>query len=157
MAGVKGRSGRKPKPLAAHLLAGTYRPDRHGPLPEGGRAAVLRGPGAVTVGATALSMPTPVDVPTALLAGLADDGVALVRAAYEHCEVSGSEAVILRSAAEAADRIAQVRKQIETDGVVLTTARGGKYAHPLLKIEKAAAAHLLAALRALGLPMVERS
>jgi len=33
MAGKKGRSGRKPKPVAVHLLNGTYRPSRHGPYP----------------------------------------------------------------------------------------------------------------------------
>jgi hypothetical protein len=30
----KGRSGRKPMPVAEHVLRGTYRPERHGPLPE---------------------------------------------------------------------------------------------------------------------------
>jgi hypothetical protein len=30
MAGVKGRSGRKPIPIAVHRLAGTFRADRHG-------------------------------------------------------------------------------------------------------------------------------
>ena len=29
MAGVKGRSGRKPKPVREHMLRGTYRADRH--------------------------------------------------------------------------------------------------------------------------------
>jgi hypothetical protein len=81
---------------------------------------------------------------------LGEAGAALVRSVYATCEVAASEAVVLRSAAEAADRVAECRRHIATDGVLLTTARGGRYAHPLLKIEKAAAAHLLAALRALG-------
>lgn len=34
MSGVKGRSGRRPKPLALHLRDGTFRPDRHGPMEE---------------------------------------------------------------------------------------------------------------------------
>src|SRR5262245_10817982 len=33
MSGMPGRSGRRPKPLADHVLSGTYRPSRHGPLP----------------------------------------------------------------------------------------------------------------------------
>jgi hypothetical protein len=33
MSGQKGRSGRKRLPLAHHVLSGTYRADRHGPLP----------------------------------------------------------------------------------------------------------------------------
>jgi hypothetical protein len=35
MAGKPGRSGRPRKSLSQHLLAGTYRQDRHGPLPQG--------------------------------------------------------------------------------------------------------------------------
>ena len=35
MAGKKGRSGRHPKGIAHHIRYGTYRPDRHGPIPEG--------------------------------------------------------------------------------------------------------------------------
>lgn len=36
MPGVKGRSGRRRKPLHLHLLQGTYRRDRHGTLPPAG-------------------------------------------------------------------------------------------------------------------------
>lgn len=34
MAGVKGRSGRKRKSIDEHVAAGTYRADRHGPIPS---------------------------------------------------------------------------------------------------------------------------
>lgn len=35
MSGRRGRSGRRPKPLAEHILKGSYRRHRHGPLPIG--------------------------------------------------------------------------------------------------------------------------
>src|SRR5688572_31794857 len=73
MAGVKGRSGRKRKPLAAHVANGTWRRDRHGELPE-----------SFQIGANVLQMPAtqPADAepPAAVLAGLADEGSAFIRA-----------------------------------------------------------------------------
>lgn len=40
-------AGRPRKPTAAHLLRGTFRPDRHGPRGKQGRGAELRPEGAV--------------------------------------------------------------------------------------------------------------
>ena len=31
--GARAGAGRRPKPLSDHVMAGTYRPDRHGPMP----------------------------------------------------------------------------------------------------------------------------
>ncbi len=161
MAGVKGRSGRKPKPLQEHVLSGTYRRDRHGPLPPAMRATVLQGPGASTVGATALSMPAPsipapVEPPAALLEGLSAEGTDLVRSMFAEFEFGPAEQPILRAAAEAIDRVAETRKLIAADGVLLTSTRGTRYAHPLLRHERAAVAQFLAAMRQLGMPAPER-
>jgi len=43
MAGRKGRSGRKRIPAEVHAARGTYRADRHGPLPDGVTPVVIRG------------------------------------------------------------------------------------------------------------------
>ncbi len=44
MAGARGRSGRKPKPIAALKLTGTYREDRHGGSVQAPLAGKLRCP-----------------------------------------------------------------------------------------------------------------
>lgn len=132
MAGLKGRSGRRPKPLEVHLMAGTYRPDRHGPL----SSAPAR-------------PPAPLEPPAPLLEGLGGPGAALVRAVLAEFECSVVEQAVLRVAAESADRLAQVRAVIAAEGIQIPTARGAQ-PHPLLRVEKATAATLLTALRQLG-------
>lgn len=90
MAGVKGRSGRRPKPLEAHILAGTFRPDRHGPQPA--------------VGANALKPQTSTAPPSELVQGLGEAGAQLVRetfAAYEGW--TPPQLLLLRKAAELTD------------------------------------------------------
>lgn len=145
MAGVKGRSGRRPKPLWAHLVAGTYRADRHGPLP-----AILGGPIAPAV------RPVATPPPEELLAGLATPGRALVEAVYRDYEVTGPEVALLRAAAEAADRIAEVRAILAQDGLVVRSRGGRPMVHPLTRVEHQAVTRLVAALRALGLPAPHR-
>lgn len=155
MAGVKGRSGRRQKSLAEHLRHGTYRRDRHGELPPGGPAAVLRYPLPLIDGTAALraaqSAPI-VEPPAELLLGLGSEGLRLVFDVFQQFEPGPAEVVILRTAAEAVDRIHEVRSVIKRDGLVITTSRGSRSAHPLLKVEKAAAQQLIAAMRSLGLP-----
>ena len=62
MSGVKGRSGRKPLPVALHLARGTFRSDRHGARPT-----------PVVVGAVAPQIDVP-PAPKAVLAGLGARG-----------------------------------------------------------------------------------
>src|SRR4051812_1859958 len=54
VSGKRGRSGRRPLPIAEHLLRGTFRPDRHGPRP-------------LTSGSTAPALPPPETLPAAAL------------------------------------------------------------------------------------------
>ena len=98
MAGKPGRSGRPRKPLSYHVLAGSYRPDRHGPLPA--NVAVM--PAASVAG----WQPT-----EAQRAGLGVAGRALmddVLGAYEPSLVDGLQ---LLEAARAADVLATLRAE----------------------------------------------
>jgi len=149
--GVKGRSGRKRKPLADHVRNGTYRPDRHGPLPAGGRAAVVNLP---VNGANALQ-PAPADPPDTLLEGLAAPGRAIVCAIWREFEGGPAEQVLLRAAAEGWDTVQAARAQIAVDGLVRVSDRGVERVHPLVKVERQAVQQVIACLRALGLPAPE--
>jgi len=144
MAGVKGRSGRRPKPQWAHVLAGTYRPDRHGPLPPGGRAAVLQ---AVAGGAPADDREPPAD----LVDGLDEAGRAFVVALYGEYDFGAAERAIVRTAAEAVSRRLEARAVVAREGLLVTDAHGRTAGHPALAIEQAAVRQLHAALRLLHL------
>lgn len=133
MAGTKGRSGRKRLSTTAHLLRGTFRPDRHR-LPDPGVGAAAVDPAALV----------------RLGEGLGEAGRQLI---VEHlAEFSSWDArsrALLRTAAEAADRVAEVRAAIAADGVVRRGQRGKVTPHPLLRHERAAATQLMTALRAI--------
>ena len=130
MSGRKFRSGPKPMPVAWHVAAGTYRPDRHGPLP-----ATPAAPAA----------PDAVDVDR-LTAGLGDAGRALV---LEHVEGLSDwtprDFALLRQAGEARDRQVALAEAIGTNVVV-----DGE-PHPALRAERLAGAAVVAALRALDI------
>lgn len=140
MSGVKGKSGRKRKPLALHILEHTYRPDRHGPRP-------------VTAGATAVAPSISVPaVPQAVIAGLAEPGLSFVLDTWgEYGEWSPAALVLLRQAGQTIDALAGYQAQIAADGALLTTSRGSRLAHPLLRTQHQARATLLALLAALNL------
>ncbi len=101
--GARSGAGRPRKPLATHVLHGSYRRDRHGELPAGGRAAVLQ-------------MPPPThDAPDveALMTGLELEGRQLIiemLAAYSGW--TPTDLRCLRLSAELLDRRAQLRALI---------------------------------------------
>lgn len=139
MAGVKGRSGRRPKSAAAHILAGTFRKDRHGARPP------------ATAGATALRADVP-PVPKALIAGLRERGLTFLLDVWnDYGEWSPAHLVLLRQAAEAVDSLAGYASIIAKDGGLLTSPRGRVVPHPLLRVQGQARATFLALLGALKL------
>lgn len=137
MAGKPGRSGRKRKPLAAHVLANTYRRDRHGALPPGGRAAVLRMPA-----------PTPHEPDlVALTTGLQPEGLALVTDMLtEYVDWAPGDLRCLRLAGELLDRRREIRTRIAGLGPAQTDE-----ALRLLHAERRTGSEFLAALRAIAI------
>ena len=99
MAGKKGRSGRPRKDIQVHLLNGTYRRDRHGPIPPGLSRGVVP---FAAVTAVALQPGVP-EVPVWLTAGLGPDGHRLVTTLWGQYEFSLAEAELLRQCARALD------------------------------------------------------
>ena len=127
MSGKKGRSGRRPLPVAAHILAGTFRKDRHA-----GRLA------AVVPGATApqlkLDMP-----PAALTAGLRERGLSLVLDLWgAYWEWEPQNLLLLHEAGLVADSLEEYARIIERDGKIQKTARGNEVPHPLLRVQRQA-------------------
>lgn len=100
MAGKKGRSGRPRKPIEQHVLSGTYRRDRHGPLPAD-LGSVRAFP--TTVGATALAPDVP-SVPAELVEGLSEPGRRFVSQVWAKFEgFNAAECALLRQAGRALD------------------------------------------------------
>lgn len=127
MAGVKGRSGRRPLPVATHILQGTFRKDRHA-----ARWA------AVVPGATApqLKLELP---PASLTAGLRERGLALVLDLWgAYGEWEPQKLVLLHEAGLVADALAEYQSIIDRDGKIQTTARGNEVPHPLLRVQRQA-------------------
>ena len=124
MAGVKGRSGRRPKPVALHLLAGTYRADRHGPRPA-------------AAGSSALSMAHVDPLPKTLLAGLHDPGRAFVVSLWTtYGSWSVGDTVLLHQAALLVDRLSEYQKILAADGCLVPRRAGGPIEpHPLLRLQ----------------------
>lgn len=134
MAGRKGRSGRRPVPVALHVARGTYRRDRHGPLPA---------PAPVS------APPLPVGAP-AWLADLKPAGRELATSLLAEFQGwSSQELAVLRVAAEARDRQAQMSSIIDAEGLVRRGRSGAPVAHPLIRHERAAGQQVVAALRQL--------
>jgi hypothetical protein len=89
----------------------------------------------------------------AVPAHLGDDGRELwssIQVQYEISDAGGL--ALLRTACEAADRIASVRRQIDSQGELLTI-RGVPRANPLCAIERDARAALVRAIRAMNLDL----
>lgn len=135
MSGIKGRSGRRPLPIALHLLRHTYRRDRHGPKP---------GP------ATARKTDIP-PMPAALTAGLAERGITLAYNAWSlYDDWSEMDLALLREACQLVDQLEAFAAQIAADGCVVETGRG-RGPHPLLRVQRQGRAQLVALLAALQL------
>jgi hypothetical protein len=145
MAGVKGRSGRRRKTLEQHVLSGTYRPDRHGPLPKHLRD--LRR-GKSKAGAGAPDPSAAIVTPSALVVGLADTGRELVTSVLESFDVNPAGYALLRAAAQQADRATELRALIRVAGV--RSKKGSP--NPLLRVERGTVQLMVGCLRALGLP-----
>lgn len=102
-------------------------------------------------------MPAPKVVPIATgreipPAHLGEAGRALWRSIQRDHEISdGAGLALLARAAEAMDRLAQVREQIARDGVVTRGYKGQPRGHPLLSVESDLVRVQLACLRQLGL------
>lgn len=137
MPGVRGRSGgRNKKSLQAHLLTGSYRPDRHGAL------ALVPEPGSVAP--TADRHPAP--------PGLSAESQALWEATLDAFEGwTPLELSLFLLALEQLDLARQCRERIDAEGIVLGEKRGSRKAHPLLKVERGATMSVLALFRQLNL------
>jgi len=111
MSGKKGRSGRKPLPVALHLARGTYRADRHGPRPM-----------AAVVGATALQPAVPA-LPKAIVAGLREPGLSFVADVWaRYGDWSPADQVVLHEVGLAVDTLDDLSRALaEADHGDMTT------------------------------------
>ena len=133
--GGPGSGGHNRRSAAQHRITGTFRADRHGSQT---RAAPPRS-GDVD----------PPQPPTGLSAPARqvwDRFVAAYRFADNLPALAGLELYC-----RAFDRHQQAREVIDRDGIMLTTPRGGRRAHPLLRIEHTAAMDMQRVLRNLRL------
>lgn len=112
MSGKAGRSGRRKKPLQTHLLDGTYRRDRHGPVPNPVSAAdpldrfFHRGHPAVAVA----TMPRHEPAPQALLEGLVGRGLGFVEACWaEYDGWTPASSALLHEAGRLLDELEGLR------------------------------------------------
>ena len=139
MAGVKGRSGRRPKSAAAHILAGTFRPDRHGLRPR------------LVVGTTALDSRLPLP-PAELVAGLRERGLQFLLDHLERYEDwAPARLVLLREAAGVVDELEDYRLRLAASGPLVLSSRGKSYPNPVVRMQSQARARLIALVSALGL------
>lgn len=126
MSGVSGRSGRLPKPVDEHILRGTHRVDRHGPLP-GPRLASA--PPMTSPERPVRAVRVPRHLRPATRRWFRD----IVRA----WALEAHHLRLLQLAAEAWDRCEVARERIAAEGVTVKSARGGPRLHPLLRVEDA--------------------
>lgn len=134
MAGVKGRSGGwNRKSRDAHVLSGTFRRDRHGPL-------------------AAVPAPVPPSVPPPPPAGLSPASrKAWARYMNEYQDWSVGDLLLLELALQAQERAESCRRRLKAEGLVLRGPRGALRVHPLVRVEKAALDFAMNALKQLGL------
>ena len=62
-------------------------------------------------------------------------GVELWESTLREWSLTDADIVILTTACECADRLAQIRDALDTDGIVITDPSGRKRSHPLLAAE----------------------
>ena len=144
MSGKPGRSGRRPKPVALHVLQGTLRPnDRHA--------------GLVTATAPMATASDEISRKTAARIGcnLGPSGKRLVRnMVRDHENWSAVDLETLRRAGRSLDVIERLDAAI-ADDVVVTGKGGAKTVSPLLAAQRGEVRQWLALVRQLGLE-VER-
>ena len=100
--------------------------------------------------------PADTEPPAPVLAGLADEGSAFIRAIFRDFEpLPAAEAEVARVAAMSLDRAAAARALLTRDGLLIDGANQTKVAHPAIRVERQAMAQYLAALRQLGLPPLD--
>ena len=149
MAGVKGRSGRKPLPVALHLARGTYRKDRHGPRP-----------GPAVVGATALQLAVPA-LPKAIVGGLRSPGLSFVAAVWaKYDDWNPSDQVVLHEvglAVDTLDDISHALSEVDQAGPRLDLFPTARLAQrilerePLIRLQAATRRSLTGLLKTLDL------
>jgi P27 family predicted phage terminase small subunit len=135
VAGVKGRSGGwNRKSAEQHLISGTYRRDRHGPVAL----------------ASVNPQQTEPPEPPASLSPTARE--AWRRYMQEFEAWSAGDLRLLELALHAQDRAEQCRRRLKADGLVLRARRGGlRRVHPLVRVEKAAIDFMITVFKQLGL------
>jgi hypothetical protein len=137
MPGVAGRSGgQNRKTTAEHVLAGTYRPGRHGSL------AVLPPPAGRDANDQQIRR---------LLRGLSGSSRNVGRTLLD--EFTGwttPDLAVLRLLLEELDRGAACRRAIEAEGMVLRGKRGVARPHPLLRAERQSRALAASLFKQLG-------
>jgi len=84
-------------------------------------------------------------------AHLQSAGRALWTSTLADWQLDDADLVVLMSACENADRIAEIREALQADGLMLTDPSGRRRAHPLLAAEGQAYSVLLRAWNQLGL------
>jgi hypothetical protein len=104
MSGQPGRSGRRRKSLAHHVMSGTYRLDRHGPLPPN-----------LPAWPQTPSSPPPWQPSAEDVAGLGDAGRQFVSAMLEQYDFDLAQGVLLVEAARVLDTLTVWRAAAATD------------------------------------------
>lgn len=140
MAGVKGKSGRRPMSAEWHLARGTFRKDRHR----------RRVPSAVA-GPAALAVDIP-PVPAVTTAGLGEPGRAFVADVWAHYQDWPPEKLrLLHEAGAVTDALHEYAAILARDGRIVTAARGNEVLHPVVRVQAQALRSLMLLVNALGL------
>jgi len=120
--------GRKPKPVAMHVVEGTYRKDRHGPIPDQGALfprvvkEVVKPPAPKHLKGTSLRIFNET-VDALLELGILD----------------GSDVGIITLYADARAELSWATYKLRREGKIVTTAAGGMKPHPAVSIKNQAA------------------
>lgn len=132
MAGRKGRSGRKPKTLEAHLRDGTFRPDRHGPRAEAEKKVAR---------ARAGRLPSP---PAWLPAYGKTEWRRIVRILHTQGILEKTDRAALAAYCTAWADLRGAQKEIRKHGYLVEGSGGTLKANPAVRIANAAATQIRA-------------
>lgn len=139
MAGKPGRSGRKPKPTAVHVLQGTFRPDRHsGGEPE---------------------PPTSIPEPPKSLKGeaLAEWDRITVLLAASKCIAELDRSALAAYCIEWSRYVNANNKLRLANTLLAESTKGTKMPHPLLRVSDRALANMLRICQEFGMTPASRS
>jgi hypothetical protein len=135
LSGVKGRSGGwNRRSVADHILAGTYRRDRHGTRPA----------------ALAVVQDAPPPPPPPWLSEWGKGQWTAITGEYIGLE-DPVAAVLFERAVGALDQAEQCRRRVAADDLLLTGPRGASRSHPLLAVQQAREAFAAAIFKQLGI------